>query len=444
MKIIKLLFLGIGFLGLIFTAGCGGDNGVETELLKASGTISATSVNISSEVGGVVDEVYVSEGQQIDAGDLLFSVDDEIYLAQYSQAEAAVKAAQASVEAAKAQLTSAEIQLELAFQGARLTEMQERNSAWFFPNPIQVELPEWYFSKLDQINAVYEIIAEAQLNLERREDYLAEILVDSSKEDFTQLEGRLADAQISFMIAAQALELTRAAQSNDELLEAADEEYSAALAELEDVQQDYNRLLSSTAAQEVLEARAQVAVSKLLYEKAQDQLLFLLSGDESLQVKAAQAGVKQAEAAVLQAEANLNQANSSLAVLGIQIEKTQIAAPISGNVLVQNLNTGELVGPGGTVMRVGNIDEVNLLVYVPEDRYGKIRLNQEVVVTVDTFPDKSYLGYVTFISDQAEFTPSNVQTVEGRKATVYAVEIKIGNYNHDLKPGMPADVVFLE
>jgi hypothetical protein len=50
---------------------------------------------------------------------------------------------------------------------------------------------------------------------------------------------------------------------------------------------------------------------------------------------------------------------------------------------------------------------------------------------------------VTFISDEAEYTPSNVQTAEGRKATVFAVEITISNPNHDLKPGMPADVTFL-
>jgi HlyD family secretion protein len=49
---------------------------------------------------------------------------------------------------------------------------------------------------------------------------------------------------------------------------------------------------------------------------------------------------------------------------------------------------------------------------------------------------------VTHISDQAEFTPKNVQTIEGRRTTVYAVKITASNPNFDLKPGMPADVTF--
>ena len=46
------------------------------------------------------------------------------------------------------------------------------------------------------------------------------------------------------------------------------------------------------------------------------------------------------------------------------------------------------------------------------------------------------------ISDEAEFTPRNVQTVEGRKSTVYAVKITLENVDLALKPGMPADVDF--
>ena len=49
---------------------------------------------------------------------------------------------------------------------------------------------------------------------------------------------------------------------------------------------------------------------------------------------------------------------------------------------------------------------------------------------------------VAKIADQAEFTPRNVSTAEGRKSTVFAVEILIQNQDRALKPGMPADVDF--
>jgi HlyD family secretion protein len=58
---------------------------------------------------------------------------------------------------------------------------------------------------------------------------------------------------------------------------------------------------------------------------------------------------------------------------------------------------------------------------------------------VDSYPSTTFEGTVTFISDQAEFTPRNVQTVESRSTTVYKVEITISNPDLKLKPGMPAD-----
>jgi HlyD family secretion protein len=64
-----------------------------------------------------------------------------------------------------------------------------------------------------------------------------------------------------------------------------------------------------------------------------------------------------------------------------------------------------------------------------------------VNVFVDAFPGVSFPGHITFIADQAEFTPKNVQTKEERVNTVFAVKIKLDNEDHRLKPGMPADAV---
>jgi hypothetical protein len=63
-------------------------------------------------------------------------------------------------------------------------------------------------------------------------------------------------------------------------------------------------------------------------------------------------------------------------------------------------------------------------------------------MTVDSFPDETFSASIVYISDQAEFTPRNVQTVEGRSSTVYAIKLQVQDPNGKLKPGMPADVVF--
>ena len=90
-------------------------------------------------------------------------------------------------------------------------------------------------------------------------------------------------------------------------------------------------------------------------------------------------------------------------------------------------------------MTIANLEEVKLTVYIPENRYGRIQLGQQVDVQVDSYPGQVYKGTVVYISSEAEFTPRNVQTKEERVNTVFAVKILIPNPDHDLKPGMPAD-----
>jgi len=83
-----------------------------------------------------------------------------------------------------------------------------------------------------------------------------------------------------------------------------------------------------------------------------------------------------------------------------------------------------------------------LTVYVPETRLGEVWLDQIVAVRVDSFAGREFTGTVSHISDTAEFTPRNVATVEERQNLVFAVDIRLDNADGDLKPGMPADVVF--
>ena len=103
---------------------------------------------------------------------------------------------------------------------------------------------------------------------------------------------------------------------------------------------------------------------------------------------------------------------------------------------------GEVAAPGATLLTVADIGEVVLTVYVPETRIGQVQLEQRVEIGVDSFPNRTFAGTVSHISDRAEFTPRNVATTEERVNLVFAIEISIPNRDGALKPGMPADVVF--
>ncbi len=123
-------------------------------------------------------------------------------------------------------------------------------------------------------------------------------------------------------------------------------------------------------------------------------------------------------------------------------QEENIRAPLNGVVLERLFEPGELATPGSTLLVLGDLFTLNLTVYVPEDRYGQVILGHTYPVTVDSFPGTTFKGIVTHIADQAEFTPRNVQTAEGRKTTVFAVRLSMANPDLKLKPGMPADVNF--
>lgn len=117
-----------------------------------------------------------------------------------------------------------------------------------------------------------------------------------------------------------------------------------------------------------------------------------------------------------------------------------ITTPLSGTIMERLIELGELAAPGNTLVIVADLEALNLTVYVPEDRLGYIMLGEAYPVTVDSYPELTFTGTVRQIADEAEFTPRNVQTVEGRKTTVFAVELAMGSSGGRLKPGMPADV----
>jgi HlyD family secretion protein len=218
--------------------------------------------------------------------------------------------------------------------------------------------------------------------------------------------------------------------------------YHQARGELEDAQKEYNDLLTTEAADLVLQARADVSVAQERYYAAQDMLRSLQTGDQSTKVSAAQGMVDQAQAAFDQAQKAVEQAKANVALIDTQLAKITVTAPMDGILLTRNAEPGEFVQPGAVAFALADLNDITITVYVPEDRYGQIYLGQQADVTVDSFPGETFTAEVIHIADQAEFTPRNIQTVEGRSSTVYAIKLSVTNSNGKLKIGMPADVVF--
>lgn len=410
--------------------------------LTASGTISATSTRISAEIPGKILDIKADKGGEVKAGDIVLRLDDAILQAQHDQAEASVQVAQTGLDFAKQKQASAQAQYDQTLQAARVQDRQARTNTWQASQLDEIKQPAWYFQKEEQMAATDAEVKAAETAFQIEQANLDQTLKNASNQDFVQAEKRLDQAQVAYTIADTTLQQANDAPWSSELTDAAQKNMDAAQSELDAAQKDYDQMLNSSAAKDVLEARARVAVARARLDNANDASDKAQTGDLSLAVTVAKTGIDQANSAVNQAEAAVAQAQAALKLVELQLEKTNLAAPVSGMVLSRPVNPGETISAGMTLLEVGSLDVVTLTVYIPEDLYGEIALGQQAKIKVDSFPGRQFTGQVTYISDQAEFTPRNVQTVESRSTTVYAVDISINNPQHELKPGMPADATF--
>lgn len=185
-----------------------------------------------------------------------------------------------------------------------------------------------------------------------------------------------------------------------------------------------NRTIS---AREFEVAEAAVAVAQAREAEARERLKLIVEGPRVETINQARARVEQARAA--------------LSLAGKQLEFTRLVSPLTGVVLSDNVEPGEFVAPGTSVVTVADTSKVWLRAFVNETDLGRIKLAQPVEVTTDSFPDKTYHGTLAFIASEAEFTPKTVQTNKERVKLVFRVKIDLENSHGELKPGMPADAV---
>ena len=442
--------------------------------LRASGTIEAVEVNVSPETAGKVKEALVEEGQAVKTGDPILRLDESLLTAQRQVAQSGVDSAHNALLTAQSAYNLAQAQYDAAVTAARAQQGAARLTDWLSRAPGQFNQPLWYFSQDEQITAAQAEVDASQQALEKAQADLDQVVKSLNNADFVTAETRLADARISYLVAksvhdhAQAtggkvspddislpelpalapsykirIRIAKGLSSNSgDVIASAQDSLDAAQTELQDAQQAYDALLNTDAADRVLKTRAALSVARERHEVALDNLSRLQTGEYSSQVKIAALALDQAKSALQQAQGAVNQAEANLALLDTQLNKLTVYAPIDGVILTRNVEPGEFVQPGASAITMADLSELTITVYVPEDRYGEISLGQQAIVTVDSFPNETFTARITFISDQAEYTPRNVQTVQGRSATVYAVKLKVSDPDGKLKLGMPADVVF--
>lgn len=396
--------------------------------IKASGTIEAVNVNVSPELSGKIKDVLVNEGQTVKTGDPLLRLDDSLLTAQSAVASA-------QVDLAKAALATAQNHYDQTLQNALTLEGSTTAKDWHLSAPYQFNQPLWYFSQSEQITSAQAEVDAAQKSLQDAQANLQNVISDLNNSDFLTAEKKLADARAAFLVAQDVKTAADNVVQGGGVQKAGDANYNSASDDLRKAQEAYNALLKSNAANNIENARGKVVVAQQRYDLAYSHLLALETGAHSPAVAAASKALDQAKVALSQAEANLSMLNT-------QITKLIVYSPIDGVILTRSVEPGEFVQAGSVALTVANINQLTITVYVPENQYGQISLGQKATLNVDSFPGTPFNAEVTQIANQAEFTPRNVQTAEGRATTVFAIKLTVSDQDSKLKPGMPADLIF--
>lgn len=247
------------------------------------------------------------------------------------------------------------------------------------------------------------------------------------------------------------------AGSRPQEIVAAEATVDAAAAEMTRLEADlgrttamFNRNAISREGYDAVRAANDVAVQR--HRQAVEQLKLVKEGPRKEQIEQARSALAQAKAQyelvmigprkedIEQGRARLAQAEAALKLAETQLDYAVIVTPLKGVVLSKNIELGEYVSPGTAVVTVGDMENVWLRAYIEEADLGRVEVDQKAIVTTDG--GTTHVGHVSFIAQEAEFTPKNVQTQKERVKLVYRIKIDIKNDEKTtLKPGMPADAV---
>jgi len=387
--------------------------GERAEGVAGSGTIETTEVSAASRVPGRIQRVHATEGDEVDAGDPLVTIEGRELLAQIDQARAAV-------EAARARVTQARAALALQIRQVDAQVAQARAAADVARERVGQAGETQTLTAGQSTQAVRQ--AEAALAASQDSSRAARSTLDRTQRDLARIEALFREGAVS----AQQVDAARAAFAS------AQAQYEASLALVRQSEATLRLARENQRQVEIRERDVRAARSQV--RQAEANVALARAGEETIAQR--RADVAAAEAAVAQGEAGLR-------VLLTQQQNLVVTSPLSGVVLVEHARAGEVVAAGAPILTVADLREVWIRLYVPLPRLGEITLGQRADVTTDALPGRTFTGTVTEISQQAEFTPRNVQTSEERVKLVFAVKVTLPNTERLLKPGMPADAVIL-
>lgn len=351
-------------------------------------------MNLTSEVQGRIDDIYVKEGDKVKAGTPLVKLDPtqlqsgtDAQLAAYQASQNDLQSTRSQVAAAQNQLSQAQQSL-IASQAAIDTARQQVISA------------------RQQVEAANADVRQAQVNLDiaQRESKRAANLVEQgviSKQEYDQRRDEVSKAEVA-------------------------------------LQNANARLNGQKSAVAVAEKQVNEQVAR--------------TNQQQVAVKDARRGI---ETANLNADSSAKRSEQQAAVLSgqkSQRDKTLVSAPINGIIaeIPSKVGTFAVAGLSTTaLLTIADMSTVNVEVKVDETEIDKVEVGQSVKVKVDAFGEREIAGKVTQKTPLAVgksqtsgglSTNINVQEAKEFRVVIQLVDLP-EDVSDGLRPGMSATAV---
>ena len=365
-------------------------------------------IQVSPKASGYVAKIYVTDNQQVKAGDLIVEIDARDYEVRLEQAKAALNAGLAKQNEAKTNVTLTRATSSATIQQARAAVRKSHS---------EVESSRaGAAGSQSRANQATSAIATAQANLAQTQAQVVAAQAEATRAnaDVTRYQTLYSKDEISKQQLDQAVAAARMAGAE---LDSARQRVVAAEARVNEA-----RAAQSAAAETAQQAQTQIRGAEAGVNEALGRLAEANTAPQQVAVSEAQAET---------AGATTEQLKAQVAQAELELSYTKIYAPESGRITRKSVEEGALVQVGQPLLAIVP-GEVWVTANFKESQIGRMTPGQHVDISVDAYPDKIFKGHV-----------DSIQAGTGARFSLIPPENATGNYVKVVQR-VPVKVVFDE
>ncbi|WP_165250800.1 HlyD family secretion protein [Paludisphaera soli] len=138
-----------------------------------------------------------------------------------------------------------------------------------------------------------------------------------------------------------------------------------------------------------------------------------------------QAAVDSVKAKLLVNRRTIEAATADVQNTQVKIVDSTLVSPVNGRVLYRLAQEREVLGAGGKVLTLVNLDDIFMEIFLPSDEAARVDIGAEARIVIDARPEYAARANVTFVSPEAQFTPKQVETRTERDKLMFRVKLRV-------------------